>query len=96
MCSSLLSAHQVRCLDCATCAEEALQAFWSCFMGTACVGGEVAPGQGATLSLLMVMVSKGTTAGKSPFAIKLSDSLHISLGFILRGLFIEKLHLMVQ
>lgn len=70
---------------------------WSCFTGAALVGGEAAPGQGATRSLLMVMVCKWVTAGKSPFAITLSsDRLHISLGFILYVLFIEKLHLMVK
>lgn len=68
---------------------------WSYFTDTGLVGGEVAPRQGSTCSLLVVR--KGTMAAKSPFAVRVSsDSLNIFLEFILHVLCIEKLHLMVK
>lgn len=55
---------------------------WSCLLGTALVDGEVARRQAVTYSHLVVMVCKGTAAGKGPFTITLSSGmLYVSLGF---------------
>lgn len=82
-CFSFLLAHQLCCSDHFTCAEEALQVSWSCLLGTALVCGQVAPRQGVNYSHLVVMVCKGTAAGKGPFTIRLSSGmLYVSLGFI--------------
>lgn len=63
---------------------------WSCLLGTALVGGEVAPRQGVTQSHLMVVVCKGIAAAKGLFTIRLfSDILYVSLGFILCFIYCE-------
>lgn len=48
---------------------------WSCLLGTGFVGGEVVPRQGVTQSHLIVMLCKGTAAGKGPFTIQLSSDM---------------------